>query len=230
MELTDVEVRVLGCLMEKRATTPDHYPLSTNALVNACNQKSSRDPVMDVSERDVVSAMMELRGYKLCRTVTSGRTDKHKHVLDEVWDLSPQQLAALAIPLLRGPQSPGEIKTRTERYVGFDSIEDVERTLGSLAEPIDGQRSTLVVNIGRGSGQSQDRWAHLLAGELDEEALAAAMSSSSAPRPTGSSRSGKVDELEAKVAQLETRLSRLEAELGFNPIPERQDLSTETMT
>lgn len=230
MELTDVEVRVLGCLMEKRATTPDQYPLSTNALVNACNQKSSRDPVMEVSERDVVSAMMELRGHKLCRTVTSGRTDKHKHVLDELWQLSPQQLAALAIPLLRGPQSPGEIKTRTERYVGFDSVEDVERTLGALAQAIEGQRPALVVNIGRGSGQSQDRWAHLLAGDLDEEALAAAMTSSSPVRPSGSTRSAKTDELEAKVTQLETRLARLEAELGLAPIAESPELSTDSET
>ncbi|MBT8240505.1 MAG: YceH family protein, partial [Acidimicrobiia bacterium] len=83
MELTDAEVRVLGCLIEKWATTPEHYPLSTNALVNACNQKTNREPVTNLSERDVIVAMMELRANKLCRSISSGRTDKHKHVLDE---------------------------------------------------------------------------------------------------------------------------------------------------
>ena len=215
MELTEVEVRVLGCLMEKAATTPDQYPLSTNALVNACNQKSSREPVMDLGERDVVGAMMELRANKLCRTVTSGRTDKHKHVLDEVWGLSAEQAAALAIPLLRGPQSPGEIKTRTERYVGFEGLDDVERTLGSLAQGLDGQRPALVVDIGRGSGQTQNRWAHLLSGDLDQEAVAAAMSStskSSSSSLAGPSRSEREAQLEAKVAQLEARLGLIETE------------------
>ncbi len=215
MELTEVEVRVLGCLMEKRATTPDQYPLSTNALVNACNQKSSRDPVMELSERDVTSAMMELRANKLCRTVTSGRTEKHKHVLDEVWGLSPEQTAALAIPLLRGPQSPGEIKTRTERYVGFEHLDEVEATLSSLAQPVEGQRAALLVDIGRGSGQTQNRWAHLLSGEPDPDALAIAQATSSANRPSGPSRSARVEELEAKVAVLEARLGRIESELGL---------------
>jgi len=216
VELNDIEIRVLGCLIEKRATTPDHYPLSSNALTNACNQKSSREPVMDVAERDVVAAMMELRANKLCRTAISGRTDKHKHVLDEVWGLSPEQLAALAIPLLRGPQSPGEIRTRTERYVGFDSLEDVERTLESLAAPVEAIRPALVTNLGRGPGQSQDRWMHLLAGVPDVDTLAAA---SSAPVSSGPSRTARIDALEATVTSLETRLARLEAELGISNQP-----------
>lgn len=217
MELTDVEVRVLGCLIEKRATTPEQYPLSTNALTNACNQKSSRQPIMELTDRDVVAAMMELRANKMCRTVTSGRTDKHKHVLDELWDLSPQQLAALAIPLLRGPQSPGEIRTRTERYVSFESVADVERTLKSLSDEIPGQRPALVKDVGRGSGQSQNRWTHLLAGPLDEQALAQAMMAT-APAPSGSSRSARLDELELKVQELEGRLTKLETELGLGSL------------
>ena len=230
MELTDLEARVLGCLIEKRATTPDHYPLSTNALTNACNQKSSREPVMDTAERDVVGAMMELRANKLCRTAISGRTDKHKHVLDELWNLSEEQLAALAIPLLRGPQSPGEIRTRTERYVSFESLEDVERTLDSLSNEVEGGRPALVVNLGRGSGQSQDRWMHLLAGAPDADALAAAMTvaSSGSSAGSGPSRNERIDQLEATVATLETRLARLEAELGIaapNEGPENEEMS-----
>lgn len=230
MELTDLEVRVLGCLIEKRATTPDHYPLSSNALTNACNQKSSREPVMDAAERDVVAAMMELRANKLCRTTISGRTDKHKHVLDELWNLSDEQLAVLAIPLLRGPQSPGEIRTRTERYVGFESLEDVERTLHALATEVEGVRPGLVVNLGRGAGQSQDRWMHLLAGAPDPEALATAIARSGSSAGSGPSRSERIDQLQATVASLETRLARLEAELGIGitadrDTPENNELS-----
>jgi uncharacterized protein YceH (UPF0502 family) len=225
VELTELEARVLGCLIEKRATTPDHYPLSTNALTNACNQKSSREPVMDVAERDVVAAMMELRADKLCRTAISGRTDKHKHVLDELWNLSEQQLAAVAIPLLRGPQSPGEIRIRTERYVAFESLEDVERTLHSLADEVEGVRPGLVINLGRGPGQSQDRWMHLLAGSPDPDALASAIASSGSSAGSGPSRTERIDQLEATVASLETRLARLEAELGVSLTPQPDELS-----
>lgn len=210
MDFTDVEIRVLGCLIEKRATTPEQYPLSTNSLTTACNQKSSREPVMDLGERDVLTALMELRAAKLCRSVSSGRTDKHKHVLDEAWELSAKQLAALAIMLLRGPQTPGEIRTRTDRYVEFDSVGEVESTLLSLAT----RAEALVVDLGRGPGQSQNRWMHLLAGEPDAAAMAARVASS--PSSAGPSRNSRVEELETKVQELEQRLTRLEAELGLS--------------
>ncbi len=209
MELNDVELRVLGCLIEKRATTPDHYPLSTNALVNACNQKTNREPVTNYSERDVIAAMMELRANKICRSISSGRTDKHKHVLDEALGLDDRQLAALAIMLLRGPQTPGEVRTRTERYAGFDSVDDVEAVMHGLmaAAP------PLVADLGRGPGQSQNRFMHLLGGPVDHTAPSSAPAPASEPT---TSRTDRLSELEDRVDQLLRRIDRLETELGVS--------------
>ena len=142
MEMTAEEVRVLGCLIEKEATTPDHYPLSTNALVNACNQKSNREPVVDYSERTVVDAMLLVRQNGLARTNGSGRSDKHRHILPDALALDHDQLALLAVMMLRGPQSPGELKTRTERYPtsqgsGFEALDDVDAVLAGLADGAD---------------------------------------------------------------------------------------------
>ena len=210
MELTAEEVRVLGCLVEKEATTPDHYPLSTNALVNACNQKSNREPVVDYSERTVIDAMLEIRRQGLARTNASGRADKHRHILGDALELDLDQLAVLAVLLLRGPQSPGELKTRTERYPtsqgnGFESLDDVEGVLAELA----GRTEPLVVDIGRGPGQSQDRWAHLLGDAVpDIEELG------TTPAPgTGQ---GNMS-LARRVDELEARLAALEDALGMSP-------------
>lgn len=219
MELTAEEIRALGCLIEKQATTPDHYPLSTNALVNACNQKSNREPAVDYSERVVLDAMLLVRQEGLARMNSSGRTDKHRHILDDALGLDRDQLAVLAIMMLRGPQSAGELKTRTERYptsqgVGFETPDDVEAVLTRLAEGTD----PFVVNIGRASGQSQDRWAHLLgdgAPDADDSA-APAVTSPSAVEPS----------LAQRVAHLEGRLARLEAELGIAVADTDTDVET----
>ncbi len=138
MELTAEELRVLGCLIEKEATTPDHYPLSTNALVSACNQKSNREPVVDYGERTVIDAMLSVRQNGLARTNASGRADKHRHILGDALGLDRAQLAVLAVLMLRGPQSARELMTRTERYAladgsGFESIDEVERVLAELS-------------------------------------------------------------------------------------------------
>ena len=178
MELTAVELRVLGSLIEKQRTTPDSYPLTTNALVSACNQKSSRDPMMDLSASDADAAMLSLRDQGLARTVRGDghRSYKHRHIADEAMGLDGEEISVLAVLMLRGPQSPGEIKTRTERYVGFASLDTVEAALGRLAsgpEP-------LVVDVGRASGQSQDRWFHLLGdGEIPEPSAAPSIAGSS---------------------------------------------------
>lgn len=211
MELTDEEVRVLGCLIEKEATTPDHYPLSTNALVNACNQKSNREPVVEYSEPATVQAMLLVRQNGLARTNASGRSDKHRHILPDALGLDRDQLAVLAVMMLRGPQSTGELKTRTERYPtssgsGFESVDHIEAVLAGLAEGVD----PYVVNIGRGSGQSQDRWAHLL-GETVPEPNDVAVT----PGPTRSAD----PTLAQRVADLEDRLARLERALGVSDTP-----------
>ncbi len=209
MELTVEEVRILGCLIEKEATTPDQYPLSTNALVNACNQKSNREPVVDYSERTVIDTMLLLRPAGLARTIAGGRADKHKHVLDEAMGFDLDQMAVLAIMMLRGPQSVGELKTRTERYPtsqgsGFESPDDVQRVLDGLARGDD----PFVVNIGRASGQSQDRWAHCLGEEVPD--INDVVASSAAPRS-----SSKGPSLAQRVEELEARLASIEAELGI---------------
>ncbi len=206
MELSAGEVRILGCLVEKAATTPDHYPLSTNALVNACNQRSNREPVVDYSERLVVDSMLLVRQAGFARTNGSGRTDKHRHILHDALDLDADQLALLGVMLLRGPQSVGELKTRTERYptsqgTGFDSLDDVELVLDGLAAGDD----PLVANIGRVAGQSQDRWAHLFGGS--EQDLARSAVGADVPvRDEGPTLVQRVEELEARLAAMEDAL------------------------
>lgn len=212
MDLTAEEVRVLGCLIEKQATTPEHYPLSTNALVTACNQKSNRHPVTDYSERTVMEAMLLVRQKGLARMNSSGRTDKHRHILEDALGLDRDQLALLAVMMLRGPQSAGELKTRTERYpasqgTGFESIDDIEAVLARLAEGVD----PFVANIGRASGQSQDRWAHLL-GEGVPDANDAAPDRVARPADLGPS-------LAQRLADVEARLAVLESELGIESAP-----------
>jgi uncharacterized protein len=216
MELTAEELRVLGCLIEKQATTPDHYPLSTNALVSACNQKLNREPVTDYSERTVMDAMLLVRQKGLARMNSSGRTDKHRHILDDALGLDHDQLALLAVMMLRGPQSAGELKTRTERYptsqgTGFESIDDIEAVLTRLAGGVD----PFVANIGRSSGQSQDRWAHLL-GDGVPDVRDAAPGRVGEPADVGPS-------LAQRVADLEARLALLEAELGVSVQPSSYD-------
>lgn len=168
MELSAEELRVLCCLIEKSHTTPDHYPLTTNALVSACNQKTSRDPVVNYGTNQVDQIMQQLRFNGWARTVrtSGGRTNKHKHVIDEKLGLTERQQALVAVLGLRGPQSPGELKARTERYVEFDSFGDIVDELEALAD----RDVPLVRNIGTRPGQSQPRWIQLLDGGGGHEA------------------------------------------------------------
>ena len=215
MELTAEELRVLGCLIEKQATTPDQYPLSTNALVNACNQKSNREPITDYSERTVMDATLLVRQKGLARMNSSGRTDKHRHILGDVLGLDRDQLALLAVMMLRGPQSAGELKTRTERYstsqgTGFESIDDIEAVLAQLADGVD----PFAANIGRASGQSQDRWAHLLGDGVPDVQDVHDAAQGRVAQPSGLGPS-----LAQRVADLEARLAKLESELGVSVEP-----------
>ena len=162
LDLTEIEVRVLGCLIEKEHTTPDNYPLSTNALASACSQKTSRDPVISVSENEVDAAVLSLRDRGLARSLkpTGSRAWKHRHVTTEVIPLDDGELAVMAVLMLRGQQTPGELRTRTERIHHFASVEEVEDVLAGLSS----REAPLTSNLGRGPGQSQDRWVHLLSG------------------------------------------------------------------
>ncbi len=165
MDLSAEELRVLCVLVEKSFTTPEQYPLTTNALMNGCNQRTSRDPVVAYSTGDVDNAMQSLRSSGWARTVrmTGSRTNKHKHVVVECLPINDKQLALLGVLGLRGPQSPGELKTRTERYVVFDSFDEVVEELEVMAA----MDSPLVRNVGTSPGQSQDRWLQLVGGHQD---------------------------------------------------------------
>ncbi len=202
MILTGPEIRVLGCLIEKAHTTPDHYPLTTNSLVTACNQKTNRDPVVEYDARTVSEAMLSLRGAGLARTITgSGRTEKHRHVVDEALGLDVGAQSVLAVLLLRGPQTPGELRLRTDRYLSFDSVEAVEEVLAQLAA----RDEPLVTNLGRAPGQSQDRWMHLLGDPNEVPEPGAVVAEVAAPGGSFGDR----------LAAIEARLDRLESELGL---------------
>ena len=161
--LDSAEARVLGCLIEKEATTPEYYPLSLNALVNACNQKSNRDPVVSYDESTVEDAIERLRAKQLAFLITgSGRVTKYSQRISETFNLGRRELAVLGVLLLRGPQTLGEIKDRSERMHAFGDLSETERVLEKLAEWPTGP---LVIKLPRQPGQKEARYAHLLSGE-----------------------------------------------------------------
>src|SRR5947207_11919554 len=196
MDADPVELRVLGCLIEKQRTTPDQYPLSLNALRLACNQSTNRDPVVDYDESTIRSALDRLgrKGWTRLASGPGSRTAKFRHLLDEALDLLPSQIALLAVLMLRGPQTLGELRTRSERIYPFPSTEDVQKTLDDLAE------RELVVKLARRPGEREERWRQLLGG--DEPAARAEPEPSpvaAAPAPQADSRvagrEGRVEHL-----------------------------------
>jgi uncharacterized protein len=204
MDLDAVEIRVLGCLLEKQRTTPDQYPLSLNALRLACNQATNRDPVVDYDEASIRTAIDRLsrRGWVRLASGPGSRVAKYRHLLDDALGRLPSQLALLAVLMLRGPQTPGELKQRVERLYPHGSIEDVERALEALAE------HELVERLPRRPGQSQDRWRHLLGadasgGEPERPSFGESVA------PTQSPLEQRVARLEEQVAELERALASL---------------------
>jgi len=161
-ELTPVEARVLGCLIEKDLTTPEYYPLSLNALMNACNQKSSREPVVSYSEQTVDDASQSLRAKGMVLVHSGSRAIKYSHRLSEKFNFGRRELPLLGVLLLRGPQTLGELRTRTERMHDFSDLEEVERVLQQLADRPDG---AIVKRLPAQPGMKEQRWAHLLCGE-----------------------------------------------------------------
>jgi len=204
MQLLPVQVRVLGCLLEKERTTPDNYPLTMSALLAACNQTTNRWPVLSLNEYTVSSALENLKGDGLLRVVysRSNRADRYRHVLDEAWGLTDAELAVLAVLLLRGPQTSAELRTRTERSHPFASVDDVEAVLAALAA----RPEPFVVRLQRAPGQKEPRWAHLVAGEVAVEDLPPA-----ADHQRGA-RADRLEGLEATVADLRAEVERLRAD------------------
>lgn len=165
--LNDSEVRVLGALIEKEITTPDYYPLSLNSLVAACNQSLNRHPVVHYDESTVMQATDTLREKQLVHLIARGesRVTKYRHVLYESMNLGRQEIAVLCVLLLRGPQTVGEIRSRSNRLYDFTSLEQLEGTLSSMM----GGESPLIVRLARQAGQKEVRYAHLLSGEVSGE-------------------------------------------------------------
>jgi hypothetical protein len=201
--LTVAEARVLGALVEKEITTPEYYPLSLNALINACNQRSNREPVMNLGEDDVRQALngLEEMGLGGPARGSEGRVTKYEHRLGEVFNFSRAEVALLCVLLLRGPQTPGELRSRTERLHRFDEISEVLAGLQKLME----REPSLAVVLPRQPGAKEVRYAHLLSGAV--EALPAA-SVSDAPAETGRAAH------EERIAQLETTVAELRQEFA----------------
>ena len=165
--LSQIETRVLGALIEKQITTPDYYPLTLNALTIACNQKSNRDPVLTLEETTVVRVLDDLREKKLAWRVTGvgSRVPKYRHDITNVYKLSPQEVAIVCVLFLRGPQTPGELRSRTSRLYEFDNLEEVETTLIGLME----REDPYVIKLPREIGRREQRYAHLFSGEVKIE-------------------------------------------------------------
>ncbi|AAM43357.1 DUF480 domain-containing protein [Xanthomonas campestris pv. campestris] len=202
--LDTAQARVLGCLIEKEATTPDAYPLTVNAAQVAANQKTAREPVLTLQTGKVHHALRQLETLGLVRQQFSSRAERYEHRLGSALDLTRQQVAVIGLLLLRGPQTLGELFARSERLARFNDSDDVRHHLERLI-----QRG-LAVQLPRASGQREDRYAHLLSGELDLDALQAA-----AARAAPSARSGAdSSELEARVLSLETTVAELQDALS----------------
>ncbi|MET0648295.1 MAG: YceH family protein [Pyrinomonadaceae bacterium] len=202
--LTEAEVRVLGSLVEKQVTTPDYYPLTMNALVNACNQISNRDPVVHYDERQVSEAVDTLRLKNLVYIFygAESRVPKYKHMMREVLSLSAPELAALCVLMLRGPQTVGEVRGRTGRLHEFADLREVEATLDEMSQ----RDEPLVAKLPRQAGRKEARYAHLLSGQPAVEDEAEAQPASVPPR----SRAGDAE----RVARLEAEVERLSGELS----------------
>ncbi len=167
MALSSIELRILGSLLEKERTTPESYPLTTNQLMAACNQKTNRDPVTSHTVLEIEETLRNLSDKGLTSTVrgASERAYKHTHRLKDSLVISAKAFAILAVLMLRGNQTPGELRQRTERYIEFLDINDVEETLIKMSQ----HQPPLVKNLGRGPGQSQDRWKQLLGGDEEKQ-------------------------------------------------------------
>ncbi len=209
MNLIQSEQRVLGALLEKQRTTPDQYPLTLNALRLACNQATNRDPVVDYDEATLRDALERLGRRRWTRYASSSgsRAPKYRHLLDETLAITPDEQAVLAILLLRGPQTPGELRARTERLHRFASGEELLTTLGRLME------RGLVREIGRRPGQKEDRWQHMLGDDdpIDQAALSPYQEHT--PAPSAAAISAAADDEIARAGTGAGRIAAVEAEV-----------------
>jgi uncharacterized protein YceH (UPF0502 family) len=209
--LNDVETRVLGSLVEKDVTTPDYYPLSLNALVNACNQKNNRDPVMHLQEDSVQDALSTLQEKRLAGPTSSAdsRVTKYEHRLQEAFNFTRGETAVLCVLLLRGPQTPGELRGRTERMHRFEDLTEVQSTVQRLMQ----RDPPLVRVLPRQPGTKESRYKHLLAGDV-EDAADVAQALSSAFVASNSHDIDRITHLENEVSDLRKEVADLKQQLA----------------
>lgn len=217
-KLDPIEIRVLGALMEKERTTPDSYPLTINAVIAACNQKSNRDPVMQLTETEVVEALDRLREDVLTWRSDGARVERWQHSLDRRWQLDSAKKAIMCMLLLRGPQTVGELKTRCERQHHFDSAQEVEAVLRTMEADFD----ALVTELPRQPGKRDTRWMHLVLADEYAEAQAppaaspvtpAPVVATTPPEPSGPSAMDRLNAAEERLTAAEAHIQHLEEEL-----------------
>jgi uncharacterized protein len=210
--LTEVETRVLGALIEKDITTPDYYPLSLNALVNACNQKNNRDPVMTLDESSVRDALASLQEKRMAGPASGAdsRVAKFEHRLQEVFNFDRKETAIVCVLLLRGPQTPGELRGRTDRMYHFDALEDVVSTLDRLAQ----REPPLAIILPRQPGTKESRYMHLFSGEPPEQPSASASTPADGSSASIHSTFDRVAALEEEVSRLRTELAEVQQQLA----------------
>lgn len=207
IKLTTAEARVLGCLVEKEVTTPDYYPLTMNALINACNQRSNREPVMDLDEDDTRQALHGLEDKQIAGRARSadGRVTKYEHWLGEAFNFSRAETALICVLLLRGPQTPGELRSRTERLHAFVELSDVINGLQKLME----REPPLVALLPRQAGSREARYAHLLSGPVESIPVQAALEAGTRSSPITPEQDERIAQLEATVAELQREVAAL---------------------
>jgi uncharacterized protein len=211
--LTELETRILGSLIEKDITTPDYYPLSLNALVNACNQKNNRDPVMTLDETAVRDALASLQEKRLAGPAggADSRVTKFEHRLQEVFNFDRREIAVVCVLLLRGPQTPGELRSRTERMYHFEALEDVVSTLDRLSQ----REPPLARVLPRQPGTKESRYTHLFSGEPPMSAEDGNVAPAPSPATAGaSSTADRLATLEEEVSRLRQELSEVQQQLA----------------
>jgi uncharacterized protein len=207
--LNETEARVLGALLEKEITTPDYYPLSLNALVNACNQKSNRDPVMNLEEDSVRAALRALHDNSLARSVSAAdsRVTKYEHRLQEAFNFDRREAAIFCELLLRGPQTPGELRSRGERMHHFDDLSEVQSALQRLMS----REPPLVRVLARQPGTKESRYTHLLSAETEHSRSS---TTPDAPVATGRDNTDKFSQLQSEVAELRSDIAELKEQFA----------------
>ena len=217
LTLNPIEARVLGTLMEKARTVPDSYPLTLNSLMLGCNQKTSRDPLMELGESQIAVALDALKSKGLVREASGGRTTRYEHNFQRVLGVPEQSAVLLGLLMLRGPQTSGELRLNTERWYRFADISSVEGFLEELQDRSEQKGGPLVAKLARIPGAREQRWAHLLCGPPDLEYGRDPNGSGVADGAAAGTNTQRIDRLEAEVAGLHETMKFLCAELGLSP-------------